>query len=1133
MPIENTKPPDPLISEFCELTGMDPLNIRLAGANDSFPKGKEGKAKRHRHGIKVKISTPGSASAGADARLKSLRSSKVFGKPRKRVDSSPIDNRGGKRVICASAEDEIGKVLNDLRSGAIDTNLKFALGSNCDKNASVKSADFHDETNSNDGSFINLPIDKTPLDNYQMNPVAKSEGLEPGSGCTSKGVGRNTSCTQTGSKDSCAMAKTGKDVEMTGLDPRSEQTDMEDVVKNGEQAPSDLNGIVKDKIGNGFEFGRKDNDKGILNKPIGPLFTVQFGKNGINNPFVKNTVSQKDNAWNSSGIKGFGNTVIANQFIVNADRFAEKLKQGKLDFARVLVEVAPLEELPSILEIEYPPIGNRPAKVGKLDVKYQWKPPLCTHCKTFGHTTMACKVRPMTQEEIDAKAVKMKEMEDKEALKNSNKNGQESDGFIQVGKNNKPVNNIPKNVDGAQNRNVQQDTRQDKFQKRTVNKQYVATQSNGKGVNYMKKNAKNVTDPLPLQQLSKDPNFKPKILVRGSGSKTSFEAVVHESVPISNSFQGLTDVDMGEVNDKEEFYSKVWPNLKEDVDILFEAGIYPSQAIRVEWTSHQLDYFYRNCHKYQLDPSYEDDDVDSDTEGIAKDMKLEFVECAAGNKSNDAANLSSVLNEHVLGNWDWISNNANSMGGTRIIVGWDPYHIKLMVMEQDAQVVHCIIESLNGDLRSHCSFVYASTNIVERRNLWKSLCKYCNTIKGSPWVILGDFNATLDPSEKSTGSGSKTSSEAVVHESVPISNSFQGLTDVDMGEVNDKEEFYSKVWPNLKEDVDILFEAGIYPSQAIRVEWTSHQLDYFYRNCHKYQLDHSYEDDDVDSDTEGIAKDMKPEFVECAAGNKSNDAANLSSVLNECMVRRKSSSMMEDSNQVMYSSMFSSRVSEVVIWFGGGSFLMEEGNDNVKCRCSIMVVLCVVFYYNEWTSYLVYLGCISFMVYLGSVALGYLGFVGELDVEIVGFIFKVREWWFIFISWTYGAPFVRFYMLWAYYIPSFDGFTGVKSSMDSSLYSSLMKCNGLLLFWAFESKLSVMSEDLYKCYGYQWFEDMKAKVTLQDIKMKQEKTKEHQEYRGFGGGTSKERGRCDVYVGGGGVAGLWLKSGRFLGVGLV
>lgn len=108
----------------------------------------------------------------------------------------------------------------------------------------------------------------------------------------------------------------------------------------------------------------------------------------------------------------------------------------------------------------------------------------------------------------------------------------------------------------------------------------------------------------------------------------------------------------------------------------------------------------------------------------------------------------------VLGNWDWASNNASCSGGTRIVVRWNPNSINLMVLEQTPQVMHCFVESLNGVLRFHCSFIYAHNHTVSRRSLWKSLQKFSKVVKDSPWIILGDFNATLDPSEKSSG-GSK------------------------------------------------------------------------------------------------------------------------------------------------------------------------------------------------------------------------------------------------------------------------------------------------------------------------------------------------------------------------------------------
>lgn len=119
-------------------------------------------------------------------------------------------------------------------------------------------------------------------------------------------------------------------------------------------------------------------------------------------------------------------------------------KAGKLDFARVLVEDLAVDELPNVLEIAYPPIGNRPAKLGKLEVKYQWKPPLCTYCKTFSHTTMSCKLRPRTVEESATPILK-------EALKVSSGPNDTvvseiyDDGFVTVGKKNRTVekNSLP------------------------------------------------------------------------------------------------------------------------------------------------------------------------------------------------------------------------------------------------------------------------------------------------------------------------------------------------------------------------------------------------------------------------------------------------------------------------------------------------------------------------------------------------------------------------------------------------------------------------------------------------------------------------------------------------------------------
>nr|GFC79822.1 hypothetical protein [Tanacetum cinerariifolium] len=88
---------------------------------------------------------------------------------------------------------------------------------------------------------------------------------------------------------------------------------------------------------------------------------------------------------------------------------------------------------------------------------------------------------------------------------------------------------------------------------------------------------------------------------------------------------------------------------------------------------------------------------------------------------------------------------------------------------------------------------------------------------------------------------------------IPVNNPFNILSNKgenvkDLGDINVNEEFESKVWPDLKEEVDILLETGIYPSKQD-------------------------DEGDVDSDDEGISVDMKPEVDVNAVDNMEINAA--------------------------------------------------------------------------------------------------------------------------------------------------------------------------------------------------------------------------------------------------------------------
>ncbi|GJV33899.1 RNA-directed DNA polymerase, eukaryota, reverse transcriptase zinc-binding domain protein [Tanacetum coccineum] len=95
--------------------------------------------------------------------------------------------------------------------------------------------------------------------------------------------------------------------------------------------------------------------------------------------------------------------------------------------------------------------------------------------------------------------------------------------------------------------------------------------------------------------------------------------------------------------------------------------------------------------------------------------------------------------------------------GTGIIVGWDPNTVRVMVISQSAQVMNLFVESIDGQHRFYCSFVYAHVRASGRKPLWRELICHSLVVKDEPWLLMGDFNVILDPSERSAGSSYFTS----------------------------------------------------------------------------------------------------------------------------------------------------------------------------------------------------------------------------------------------------------------------------------------------------------------------------------------------------------------------------------------
>ncbi|KAK8636375.1 hypothetical protein V6N13_124121 [Hibiscus sabdariffa] len=83
---------------------------------------------------------------------------------------------------------------------------------------------------------------------------------------------------------------------------------------------------------------------------------------------------------------------------------------------------------------------------------------------------------------------------------------------------------------------------------------------------------------------------------------------------------------------------------------------------------------------------------------------------------------------------------------------WLCWHasIRVDVLVHHFQLMHCRITCLSTGSSSLVTLVYASHSVPRRKALWPHLRSLASSIL-EPWLLMGDFNATLDASERKGG----------------------------------------------------------------------------------------------------------------------------------------------------------------------------------------------------------------------------------------------------------------------------------------------------------------------------------------------------------------------------------------------
>ncbi|XP_026458963.1 uncharacterized protein LOC113359566 [Papaver somniferum] len=93
--------------------------------------------------------------------------------------------------------------------------------------------------------------------------------------------------------------------------------------------------------------------------------------------------------------------------------------------------------------------------------------------------------------------------------------------------------------------------------------------------------------------------------------------------------------------------------------------------------------------------------------------------------------------------------NYNNDTSGRIWIGWDPCEVKITILHSSAQCIFVLVDTIKG-FYFVATFVYGNNDIGIRRYLWEDICNF-SQYNSRPWIILGDFNFILSPTDKTGG----------------------------------------------------------------------------------------------------------------------------------------------------------------------------------------------------------------------------------------------------------------------------------------------------------------------------------------------------------------------------------------------
>ena len=122
-----------------------------------------------------------------------------------------------------------------------------------------------------------------------------------------------------------------------------------------------------------------------------------------------------------------------------------------------------------------------------------------------------------------------------------------------------------------------------------------------------------------------------------------------------------------------------------------------------------------------------------------------LVETRVRDRNKD--NVSQLL----LRNWSFLYNYDFSCRG-RIWVCWNADLVKVDVLGMSDQAIHVSVMILAANICFNTSIIYGDNNASLREALWSDIVSRSDGWESTPWILMGDFNAIRNQSERLGGS---------------------------------------------------------------------------------------------------------------------------------------------------------------------------------------------------------------------------------------------------------------------------------------------------------------------------------------------------------------------------------------------